>query len=226
MSRFAQPQDDAFRRMNDSISFDWRLWPYDVEQSVAHATMLAAQGIISTSDRDALHRGLERVRSELTDGTFPFAERDEDIHMAVERRVTEIVGEVGGRLHTARSRNDQVATDMAMFVRDHARQAVGSIAALVPRCSTPPMRTSTGRCRATRTFSGRSPCTCHTTCSPTRGCCSATGIGFLALPTRPPCCRSAPARWRVSTSTPTADSWPAVGFCRCRRQLDRRGLEP
>jgi argininosuccinate lyase len=131
MSRFAQPQDDAFRRMNESISFDRRLWPYDVEQSLAHATMLAAQGIISSADRDDLLRGLEQVRSELASGSFPFAERDEDIHMAVERRVTEIVGDVGGRLHTARSRNDQVATDMAMFVRDHAGQTVGAITALV-----------------------------------------------------------------------------------------------
>ncbi len=123
MSRFAQPQDAAFRRLNDSIAFDWRLSPYDVQQSVAHASMLAAQGIISASDRDELHRGLEQVSRELTDGSFPFAEADEDIHMAIERRLTEIVGPVGGKLHTARSRNDQVATDMAMFVRAHADDA-------------------------------------------------------------------------------------------------------
>ncbi|GAC1576747.1 MAG: argininosuccinate lyase [Candidatus Dormibacteria bacterium] len=120
MSRFAEPQDDAFRRLNDSISFDWRLSPYDVDQSVAHARMLAAQGIISESDRDALLRGLDQVRRELGEGSFPFADGDEDIHMAIERRVTEIAGRAGGRLHTARSRNDQVATDMAMFVRAHA----------------------------------------------------------------------------------------------------------
>jgi len=123
MSRFAEPQDDAFRRLNDSISFDWRLSPYDLDQSVAHARMLAAQGIISESDRDALLRGLEQVRRELGDGSFPFADGDEDIHMAIERRVTEIAGRAGGRLHTARSRNDQVATDMAMFVRAHAGAA-------------------------------------------------------------------------------------------------------
>ena len=79
--------------------------------------MLAAQEIISEADRDELVAGLEQVRRELVDGTFPFAGGDEDIHMAIERRLTEIVGRVGGRLHTARSRNDQVATDMAMFVR-------------------------------------------------------------------------------------------------------------
>jgi len=123
VSRFAEPQDAAFRRLNDSISFDWRLSPYDVDQSVAHAEMLAARGIISEAERDELHRGLEQVRRELADGSFPFADGDEDIHMAIERRLTEIVGRVGGKLHTARSRNDQVATDMAMFVRAHAAEA-------------------------------------------------------------------------------------------------------
>jgi argininosuccinate lyase len=130
MSRFSQPQDDAFRALNDSISFDWRLGPYDVEQSRAHALMLAAQGIISEPERDELHSALRQVAGELADGSFPFAEGDEDIHMAIERRITEIAGAVGGKLHTARSRNDQVATDVAMFVRAHANVASERIAAL------------------------------------------------------------------------------------------------
>ena len=106
--------------LNASIGFDWRLGPYDVEQSRAHATMLAATGIITDADRDALLGGLDRVADELDGGEFAFRPDDEDIHMAVERRLTEIVGPVGGKLHTARSRNDQVATDMAMFTRAHA----------------------------------------------------------------------------------------------------------
>ena len=130
MSRFAQPPDPAFRTINDSIGFDWRLGPYDVEQSRAHAAMLAARGIISDGDRQELDQGLEQVGRELRDGSFPFADGDEDIHMAVERRLTEIVGPVGGRLHTARSRNDQVATDMAMFVRAHAHEAGARITRL------------------------------------------------------------------------------------------------
>ncbi len=116
----AVPQAEAFRRLNDSLAFDWRLAPYDIEQSAAHATMLAARGIISASDRDALLAALDVVAGEVREGRFTIAEGDEDVHMAIERRVTELAGEAGGRLHTARSRNDQVATDMAMFTRDAA----------------------------------------------------------------------------------------------------------
>ncbi len=131
MSRFAQPQADAFRRLNDSLAFDWRLAPFDVQQSVAHARMLAAQGIISEADRDALHAALRQVAEEVHDGSFEFAERDEDVHMAIERRVTELAGEAGGRLHTGRSRNDQVATDMAMFTRQAALDSAAAVLSLV-----------------------------------------------------------------------------------------------
>jgi argininosuccinate lyase len=127
MSRFSQPPDPLFRALHFSIGFDWRLGPYDVEQSRAHARMLAATGIITEADRDALLGGLDRVATELDEGEFPFLDTDEDIHMAVERRLTEIVGAVGGKLHTARSRNDQVATDMAMFTRAHALRTVQSL---------------------------------------------------------------------------------------------------
>ena len=127
MSRFSLPPDPVFVSLNASIGFDWRLAPYDVAQSRAHATMLAAVGIISDSDRDELLGGLDRVAAELDAGEFPFLDSDEDIHMAVERRLTEIVGPVGGKLHTARSRNDQVATDMAMFTRAHALRAIEAL---------------------------------------------------------------------------------------------------
>src|SRR5918994_1301750 len=120
MSRFSQPPDRIFSALDSSIGYDWRLGPYDVEQSRAHAKMLAATGIIGDADRDALLAGLQRVEAELEDGEFPFEQGDVDIHMAIERRLTDIVGPVGGKLHTARSRNDQVATDMAMFTRAHA----------------------------------------------------------------------------------------------------------
>jgi argininosuccinate lyase len=123
MSRFAEPQDPAFREMNTSLGFDQRLWPHDIAQSRAHAKMLAAQGVIGAEDRDAILTGLDQVEGELRDGTFPFEPDDEDIHMAVERRLTAIAGRSGGTLHTARSRNDQVVTDVALFTREAARSA-------------------------------------------------------------------------------------------------------
>src|SRR6516165_8099775 len=98
MSRFSEPPDAAFRRLNDSISFDWRLGPYDVDQSRAHVRMLAARSIISEDDAAALLTALDGVDSELSEGSFVLAENDEDIHMAIERRVTELAGAVGGRL--------------------------------------------------------------------------------------------------------------------------------
>jgi argininosuccinate lyase len=130
MSRFSIPQDPVFQQLNASIGFDWRLGPYDVEQSRAHAKMLASAGIISESDRDALLNGLDRVAAELDSGEFAFLPDDEDIHMAVERRLIEIAGPVGGKLHTARSRNDQVATDVAMFTRAHALTTIERLQAL------------------------------------------------------------------------------------------------
>src|SRR6478752_4793939 len=105
MSRFSEPQDPAFQALNASIGFDRRLWPHDIAQSRAHARMLAARGIIAAADRDALLAGLDAVEAELATGTFPFEPGDEDIHMAVERRLTEIVGAVGGRPHTVAPRS-------------------------------------------------------------------------------------------------------------------------
>jgi argininosuccinate lyase len=117
--------------MNASLAFDRRLWPQDIAQSRAHAAMLAARAIISEDDRDALLAGLDAVERELAGGTFPFAPDDEDIHMAVERRLTELAGPVGGKLHTARSRNDQVATDVSLFTREAALAAVAKVEALM-----------------------------------------------------------------------------------------------
>src|SRR5271165_1461762 len=99
MSRFSEPQHPDFQRLNASIDFDRRLWPQDVAQSRAHARMLGARGIISEADAEALLRGLDDVESELGGGEFAFRPDDEDVHMAIERRLTEIVGPVGGRLH-------------------------------------------------------------------------------------------------------------------------------
>jgi argininosuccinate lyase len=123
MGRFRESQDPLFRALNSSIAFDYRLAPYDLEQSLAHARMLARSGIISAEDLAELDRGLAAVRREIEDDRFTVEPDDEDVHMAIERRLTEIVGPVGGKLHTARSRNDQVATDVAMLVRAHSLEA-------------------------------------------------------------------------------------------------------
>jgi argininosuccinate lyase len=131
MTRFSESQHPDFQRMNASLSFDRRLWPHDLAQSRAHARMLAACGIFTESDRDTLLRGLDEVEAELAAGSFPFRDDDEDIHMAIERRLTELVGPVGGRLHTARSRNDQVATDVALYTRARAREAREAVGGLM-----------------------------------------------------------------------------------------------
>jgi argininosuccinate lyase len=123
MGRFRDPQDPLFQALNSSIAFDYRLAPYDLEQSLAHARMLARSNIISEDDLEQIERGLQTVREEIEAASFVVTEDDEDIHMAIERRLTEIIGPVGGKLHTARSRNDQVATDVAMLVRAHSLDA-------------------------------------------------------------------------------------------------------
>jgi len=131
VSRFHEPQHPDFQRLNASIDFDRRLWPQDIAQSRAHAKMLAARAIITAEDRDALLAGLAAVEGELRAERFPFDPDDEDIHMAIERRLTEIAGPVGGRLHTARSRNDQVVTDLAMYVRERCLVAQADVARLM-----------------------------------------------------------------------------------------------
>ena len=131
MSRFREPQHPDFRRLNSSIGFDQRLWPQDIAQSRAHVRMLAARGIVTEQDRDAILAGLDAVDLELSEGRFPFHADDEDIHMAIERRLTELAGPVGGRLHTARSRNDQVVTDLAMYTRERAAAAQEAITGLM-----------------------------------------------------------------------------------------------
>ncbi len=123
MSRFSEEQDPLFRAINTSVGFDYRLAPYDLEQSLAHARMLAGAGIIEAADLAAIERGLEQVRDEIDGDSFEVQPGDEDIHMAIERRLIELVGPVGGKLHTARSRNDQVATDVSLFVRAHSLTA-------------------------------------------------------------------------------------------------------
>ncbi|MDO5612397.1 MAG: argininosuccinate lyase [Paracoccus sp. (in: a-proteobacteria)] len=129
--RFAAGPDAIMEAINASISFDRRLYAQDIRGSRAHAAMLAATGIISSNDADAIREGLNTVLSEIEAGTFTFRTDLEDIHMNVEARLKEIIGEPAGRLHTARSRNDQVATDFRLWVRDQCDAADESLRALI-----------------------------------------------------------------------------------------------
>ena len=129
--RFAAGPDAIMEAINASIGFDRRLAAQDIEGSCAHAAMLAATGILSNKDAKAIRKGLLTVLSEIESGTFTFSTALEDIHMNVEGRLKELVGEAAGRLHTARSRNDQVATDFRLWVRDQLDAADGALAALM-----------------------------------------------------------------------------------------------
>ena len=128
--RFAAGPDAIMEAINASIGFDQRLAAQDIEGSRAHAAMLAATGIIETSDAEAIREGLLTVLSEIEAGTFQFSTTLEDIHMNVEARLKEVIGEPAGRLHTGRSRNDQVALDFRMWVRDQCDAAIAGIEAL------------------------------------------------------------------------------------------------
>jgi argininosuccinate lyase len=129
--RFAAGPDAIMEAINASIGFDKRLARQDIEGSRAHAAMLAATGIVSDSDAETIREGLLTVLSEIEGGTFAFSTALEDIHMNVEARLKEIIGEPAGRLHTARSRNDQVATDFRLWVRDQCDAAIAGLEALM-----------------------------------------------------------------------------------------------
>ena len=116
--RFQMSPDELMVRINASISFDQVLAPQDIQGSKAHAAMLAESGIISKSDAREISKGLDQIADEIASGKFKFSQELEDIHMNVEARLKEIIGPSAGRLHTARSRNDQVALDFRMYVRD------------------------------------------------------------------------------------------------------------
>jgi argininosuccinate lyase len=116
--RFVERPADAARAFTASLPFDHRLWPHDIRGSEAWARALAKGGVLSEAELETLLRGLTEVRAELANGTFPYRIELEDIHMNVERRLIEKVGAVGGKLHTGRSRNDQIAVDMRLWLRD------------------------------------------------------------------------------------------------------------
>jgi argininosuccinate lyase len=128
--RFSDKPAELMQAINVSIGFDRRLAAQDLEGSRAHAAMLRKTGVITSDDEDAIQKGLATIGEEMAAGTFPFREEFEDIHMNVEARLRELIGPAAGRLHTARSRNDQVALDFRMWVREACDRTVGQIQAL------------------------------------------------------------------------------------------------
>ena len=115
--RFAEPVSERVARFQASVGFDRRLAEADIDGSLAHARMLAAAGIISHDDFAAIERGMGEIRADVRAGRFAWSIADEDVHLNIEKRLTALVGDAGKRLHTGRSRNDQVATDLRLWLR-------------------------------------------------------------------------------------------------------------
>ena len=128
--RFEKDMDEAVKKFNASIGFDQRLYNEDIDGSIAHVTMLAACGIVSEEERNAIIDGLEVIRAEIDSGDIEFSYEDEDIHMAIESRLIEKIGDVGKKLHTARSRNDQVQVDCRLFLQKHIAQTAALLNSL------------------------------------------------------------------------------------------------
>ena len=144
--RFSEPTDDFVARFTASVGFDRRLYHHDIDGSVAHARMLAKVGVLTDEERDAVVGGLETIRAEIEAGTFEWSDALEDIHMHIEARLTELVGEAGKKLHTGRSRNDQIATDIRLYLREESdaidhllTQVMRRIVAVAERHSADPM---------------------------------------------------------------------------------------
>ena len=116
-NRFKKPVSAAFEKINSSIEFDKFLFNEDIEASIAHASMLGSQKIISVNDSNKIISGLKKIKSEIKNNKLKFDNQLEDIHMNIEYRLSEIIGDVAGKLHTARSRNDQVITDLKLWMK-------------------------------------------------------------------------------------------------------------
>ena len=120
--RFAASPAEIMEEINASIDFDKRLWRHDILASKAHVAMLAATGILKAKEADEIARGLGQIMAEIEGGTFTFSRALEDIHLNIESRLRELIGPVAGKLHTARSRNDQVATDFRLYLQGRTRR--------------------------------------------------------------------------------------------------------
>ena len=128
--RFQKATAQEVEKFTSSLHFDCRLYPYDIEGSLAHAQMLAEQGIISAADLTAIQQGMQQIRDEIRNHQFVWLQELEDVHLNIEKRLTALVGDAGKRLHTGRSRNDQVATDIRLFFRTAIDEIISLIKAM------------------------------------------------------------------------------------------------
>ena len=122
--RFSSPEAEIARRYSESVSFDRRLYRHDIAGSIAHASALAAAGILSANEFEMIARGLREIEKEITNGKLVWDESLEDVHMNIEAALTKRIGPAGAKLHTARSRNDQIALDLRLYVREEIDQII------------------------------------------------------------------------------------------------------
>jgi len=164
-----------------SLAFDRRLAPQDIKGSIAHVQMLVACGILDPAEAPAIISGLREIAAEIETGCFPFDPAFEDIHMNIEKRLIEKIGEAGGKLHTARSRNDQVALDMHLYLLEEIRE-IDRLALELQEVFLTLARSFIGVVLPGYTHLQRAqPVLFHTTCLPISGCCSGTGSGWPGL---------------------------------------------
>ena len=141
---FSEPMSALVQRYTASVGFDQRLWRADIHGSLAHAEMLAAQGVISADDLQSIQRGLAQIAADIEGGRFEWKLELEDVHLNIEARLTALVGDAGKRLHTGRSRNDQVATDVRLWLRGEIDALAGLLVEMqlalvdVPSSTPPP----------------------------------------------------------------------------------------
>src|SRR6202140_2649664 len=128
--RFQQETAPAVQRFTESISFDWRLYKFDIQGSIAHASALEKAGLLSSEELQQIEAGLKAIEQEIDEGRFPFRIELEDVHMNIESALTSRIGSAGAKLHTARSRNDQVALDLRLYLRHETDEIRQGIAAL------------------------------------------------------------------------------------------------
>lgn len=172
-ARFSEPVSDLVKRYTASVFFDNRMAEVDIQGSLAHAEMLCAQGIITTQDHADIQRGMAQILDEIRNGQFTWLLDLEDVHLNIEKRLTELVGDAGKRLHTGRSRNDQVATDIRLYLRGAIDNIVGLLKDLRAALINLPNKTLTPFCRASPICKWRSRLLSAITCWPMWKCSAA-----------------------------------------------------